>query len=449
MSHGGTVNQVKSGIEYLSGLKPWNGRGGFSLVELARVLGRLGNPQDKVPTVHIAGTNGKGSVSATTAAILGACGYRVGLNISPHLQKLNERIVVDGVPCSDDFLGEFAYAVRQAASRELVELSFHEAITAIAFLGLFECGVEWSVIEVGLGGRLDASNVISRPAATAIVTISFDHQAILGDTLGKIAAEKAGIVKQGSPLITGIVGKEADAVISKAAVGVPHYKFGRDYDARLKTSDGSRSIEYWGKEFAGRKEIALEFTPTLDGMHQAHNFSVAATIGLVLGLPIDCVKAGLEGVFWPGRLEQISVSGLNLVLDCAHNPAGVESFISFLESRNLKGIDLTFGVLDTKNWHEMVLKLKPYVGTWRLVRPNSERALDDELLVRELGESGTGVRVECYKDDYERCLRDIFTDSGGGEAFVTGSMYMVGRFREMLSVPQRAIWNRASRDGVL
>lgn len=440
----GAVNQVRAGLEYLSGLRPWNGRGGFSLLELIRVLGRLGNPQDKVPAVHIAGTNGKGSVSATTAAILGACGYRVGLNISPHLQRINERIVVDGVACSDEFLGEFAYAVRQAASREIVELSFHEAITAIAFLGMFESGVEWSVIEVGLGGRLDASNVISRPAATAIVTISFDHQAILGDTLGKIAAEKAGIVKRGSPLITGMVGKEADAVITKAAAGVPHYKFGRDYDARVKSDGGVSSIEYWGKDFSGRRNVSLEFSPTLKGVHQAHNFSVAATIGLVLGLPTDRIKMGLEGVFWPGRLEQVSISSLNLVLDCAHNPAGIDSFISFLESRSLKGIDLTFGVLETKSWQEMVRRLKPYVATWRLVRPDSDSALDQNQLAEELKVSGSGVRVELYGDDYERCLRELFEDCGGSQAFVTGSMYMVGRFREMLSIPQRAIWNRLS-----
>ncbi len=443
------MNQVRAGIEYLCGLKPWNGRGGFSLFELSRVLRRLGDPQDKVPAVHIAGTNGKGSVSATTAAILGASGYRVGLNISPHLQKINERIVVDGMPCSEEFLGEFAYAVRQAAGRELVELSFHEAITAIAFLGFFESGVEWSVIEVGLGGRLDASNVISRPAVTAIVTISFDHQAILGDTLGKIAAEKAGIVKPGVPLITGLIGKEADAVISKAAAGVAHYKFGRDYDVRVKSNNGANCIEYWGKDFSGRRNISLEFTPALDGAHQAHNFSVAATIGLVLGMPVDRVKIGLEGVFWPGRLEQVSVNGLNLVLDCAHNPAGIDCFISFLESRGIKGIDLTFGVLDTKSWQDMVRKLKPYVSTWRLVRPDSDRALEQNKIAAELKLSGSGIRVELYEDNYERCLRDLFTDCGGGQAFITGSMYMVGRFREMLSVPQRAIWNPISRDAVL
>lgn len=442
MSHGGTVNQVKAGIEYLGGLRPWNGRGGFSLVELIRVLDRLNNPQDRVPTVHIAGTNGKGSVSAATAAILGSCGYRVGLNVSPHLQRLNERIVIDGLPCSDEFLGEFAYSVRQAANREGVELSFHEAITALAFLGLFECGVEWSVIEVGLGGRLDASNVISRPAATAIVTISYDHQAILGDTLAQIAAEKAGIIKPGAPLVTGLVGREADLVISKLAAAVPHYKFGRDYDARVKELNGSRSIEYWGKEFVGGKGLSLEFAPSLVGVHQAHNLSVAATLGFVLGLPKEAIKSGLEGVFWPGRLETASVSGLNIVLDCAHNSAGIDSFISFLESRQARAIDLTFGVLDTKSWQEMVKKLKPYVGTWRLLNPQSERALPQELLVEEVRVSSSGVRVECYGDDYDRCLRDLFRQCSGTEVFVTGSMYMVGRVRDMLSLPQRAIWTK-------
>lgn len=452
MSHGGTVggvkvNKVRSGLDYLNGLRPWNGRGGFSLAEIIGVLKRLGNPQDRVPTVHVAGTNGKGSVSAATASILGACGYRVGLNISPHLQRLNERIVIDGSPCSDDFLGEFAYSVRQAADREGVELSFHEAITAIAFLGLFECGVDWSVIEVGLGGRLDASNVISRPAATAIVTISYDHQAILGETLGEIAAEKAGIIKAGSPLVTGLVGVEADEVISKRAVSVPHFKFGRDYS--VKSSVERRCIEYWGKEFIGGRDLLFDFTSALGGAHQVHNLGVAATIGLVLGLPVERVKSGLEGVFWPGRLEEIEVSGLNLVLDCAHNPAGIDSFISFLDAKGLSQIDLTFGVLDTKSWREMVGKLKGYVATWRLLTPKSERALSDELIIQELQLSGNGVRIERYGDSYERCLRDILADCRGGQAFVTGSMYMVGMIREMLSPPQRPIWRRADRNGVL
>ncbi len=443
------MNRSRAGYEYLATLRPWNGRGGFSLDELIKVLKRLDNPQDKVPTIHVAGTNGKGSVSAATASILGRSGYRVGMNISPHLQKLNERIVIDGLACSDDFIGEFAYSVRQAAHKELVELSFHEAITAVAFLGLWEIGVEWSVIEVGLGGRLDASNVISRPAATAIVTISYDHQAILGDTLGQIAAEKAGIIKPGSPLITGILGKEADNVISKIAQHVPHYKFGRDFDARMKGEGVESSIEYWGKDFPVGKNLSFDFKPSLAGKHQAHNLTVAATIGLVVGCTIEAVKEGIEGVFWPGRLEEVDVSGIKLVLDCAHNPAGIDSFISFLDSRGARSIDLTFGVLDSKNWREMVTKLAPYVSTWRLLTPESDRALPMQELVNELQLSCAGVRIEQYGQDYERCLREILSQAEGGSAYITGSMYMLGRVREMLSIPERPLWSKKTTNAVL
>jgi dihydrofolate synthase/folylpolyglutamate synthase len=436
------VNKVQAGFEYLSGLRPWNGRGDFSLKEIRQVLARLDNPQDKVPTVHVAGTNGKGSVSAATASILGSCGYKVGMNISPHLEKINERFVIDGLSCSDEFIGEFAYAVRQAAHKDLVELSFHEAITALAFLGFHELGVDWSVIEVGLGGRLDASNVISRPAATAIVTISFDHQAILGDTLSLIAAEKAGIIKPGAPLITGNVGKEADLVISKAARGAQHYKMGRDFDARVVGSLEERRIEYWGKEFMAGKNITFNFSPQLLGLHQGHNLAVAATVGLVLGMPVDRVKQGIEGVFWPGRLEVADINGLEVFIDCAHNIAGIETFISFLESRGARNLDLTFGVLDTKNWQDMVKRLKPYVKTWRLLTPESDRALPLSELKDFLQVSGTGVRVELYGSDYERCLKDMFSQAETGSAYITGSMYMVGKIRQMLSFPHRPLWVR-------
>jgi dihydrofolate synthase/folylpolyglutamate synthase len=438
------VNRAQSGRAYLSGLRPWNGRGGFSLHELQEVLKRLDDPQDKVPTVHIAGTNGKGSVSAAISSILGQAGYRVGLNISPHLEKINERIYIDGYQCSDDFLGEFAYEIKQASNRALVDLSFHEAITAVAFHGLKETGVDWAVLEVGLGGRLDASNVISRPAATAIVTISYDHQNILGDTLGEIAAEKAGIIKPGSPLVTGILPKEADIVISNKASGVSHYKFGRDFDARVVTAEGAPRFEYWGKDFIAGKNLSFEYGSQLPGVHQGHNLAVAATLGLLVGCSPEVCKRGVEGVFWPGRLESIKLEGVELVIDCAHNIGGIRSLISFLESTGQRGIDLTFGVLEGKNWKEMVKALSPYVQTWRILLPDSERALPQEQLRQELLLSGTEVRVECYGSDYERCLREISSQTEGARAFVTGSMYMVGKLRSMLSVPIRPLWTKAT-----
>ncbi len=442
------MNRVSAGLSYLNSLKPWNGRGGFSLTELKEVLKRLGDPQDLVPAVHVAGTNGKGSVTAAVASILGRCGYSVGMNISPHLERINERIVIDGKECSDEFLGEFAYAVRQAATRAVVELSFHEAITALAFLGLAENKMDWSVIEVGLGGRLDASNVISRPAATAIVTISFDHQAILGDSLAKIAREKAGIIKPGAPLVTGAVGQEADVVISGLAKGVPHYKFGRDFDVRPSGVVGEHPIGFLGKGFPGADLIKFEFSSALRGRHQAHNLGVAAAVGCVLGMPVDGIKGGLEGVFWPGRLEVGEVSGREVVLDCAHNEAGIASFTSFLESRGARDIDLTFGVLDTKNWRAMVKGLLPYVGVWRLLTPDSDRALQLEEVRREIEVSCTGVRIECYGADYQGWARDILSQGELGAAYITGSMYMVGKVRELLSMAKRPIWAK-SANGVL
>jgi dihydrofolate synthase/folylpolyglutamate synthase len=367
------------------------------------------------------------------------------MNISPHLEKMNERIVIDGLSCSDDFLGEFAYEVKQASHKALVELSFHEAITALAFVGFRELGVDWTVMEVGLGGRLDASNVISRPAATAIVTISYDHQAILGETLAQIAAEKAGIIKPGSPLVTGLLPQEAAIVISQKAKHVPQYRFGKEFDARVLQGELAGRFEYWGKDFIAGKNMTFEYSPRLPGVHQGHNLAVAATLGLVVGCSVEACQKGLAGVFWPGRLEVVKSQGIEIVLDCAHNIAGVKAFISFLESRRARNIDLTFGVLDTKNWQDMMKALAPYVGTWRLLKPESERALPLACIREELALSGTEVRIESYDDDYERCMRDVFTQSESGTAYVTGSMYMVGRVRSMLSIPEYPLWTKVSR----
>ena len=448
MSHGGTVNKAQTGLSYLNTLTLWNGRGGFALEGIIKVLKRLGQPQDSYPTIHIAGTNGKGSVSSAIASILGAAGYKVGLNTSPHLQVLNERIVIDGLPIEDQPLGEFCYDVRGAALKEMVELSFHEAITAVTFLALREIGVDWGVIEVGLGGRLDASNVISRPAATAIVTIDYDHQAILGNTLGEIAAEKAGIIKQGSPLISGLLPPEAERVVNAKARGTKHYRYMTDYGVAPSQTGIQNTFGYWGKDFPITPMTSFDFTSPLPGIHQGHNLGVAATIGLAIGMKPEVVKAGIEGVYWPARLEKLSVDGCSLLMDCAHNQAGIRAFIDYLMRNKIGSIDLTFGVLDTKNWREMIAMLAPHVGHWRLIMPDSERALPLEQVQAEIRVSSNEVSISSYGSDYEALARELIRTSEGETRYVTGSMYMIGKLRSVLGLPIKPIWSAFNRTTV-
>ena len=442
MSHGGTVNKAQIGIGYLEKLTPWNGRGGFALEGVIKVLKRLGDPQDSYPTVHIAGTNGKGSVSSGISSILGAAGYRVGLNSSPHLQSINERITIDGLPIDLIALGEFCHDIRTAADKDLVELSFHEAITAVSFLAFREIGVEWAVVEVGLGGRLDASNVISRPSATAIVTIDYDHQAILGNTLGEIAREKAGIIKPGCPVVSGFLPQEAEKVVHRVAKGVRHYRFGTDYGFAPVMDGSGRTFGYWGKDFPITPMSRFDFTSPLPGIHQGHNLAVAATLGLVIGMNESAVKRGLEGVYWPARLERLDVEGVPLLMDCAHNTAGIKAFLEYVRSQEAKPIDLTFGVLDTKNWVEMIQLLAPHIGHWRLVLPESERALPLELVREQIAVSGSDVRVSSYGSNYDHLLRDLLDNSAEGVRYITGSMYMVGKIRDMLALPVKPLWNK-------
>ncbi len=442
------MNKAKLGNEYLSSLAVWKGGGDFSLEGIREVLSRLEDPQDALPTIHVAGTNGKGSVSAASAAILGAAGYRVGLNVSPHLERINERIVVDGEPVTDDFIGEFALEIRNASNRCNRTLTFHEALTALSFLSFRELGLEWVVMEVGLGGRLDASNVISRPVASVIVTIDFDHQHILGDTLGLIAREKAGIIKQGATVITGNVGVEAEKSIERVVreKGAPWVRFREGFGFEYSQKVGD-SVHFWCLDLNGRPQTTT-FKSSLIGAHQAHNMAVAATVGSTIGIPLDVCVKGIESVYWPGRLEEFQIDSHTILMDCAHNPAGIRAFMSFLESKEVSGIDITFGVLDTKNWEEMVDLLAPVVKRWRILSPQSERALPLHLLEEKIRRiSGSEVSINNYGTDYEVWLRDILRTDADDFFALTGSMYLIGRLRSLMGVPMPKLWNK--KNGVL
>ena len=235
---------------------------------------------------------------------------------------------------------------------------------------------------------------------------------------------------------------EAEKVVHRKAMGVRHYRFGTDYGVAPIQDTTGRTFGYWGKDFPVTQMSRFNFTSPLPGNHQGHNLAVAATLGLVVGMDETSVKRGLEGVFWPARLEQMEVEGIPLLMDCAHNTAGIRAFLEYVCSKKTKPIDLTFGVLDTKNWAEMIQVLAPYVGHWRLVLPASERALPLEQVREQIMVSGSDVKISSYGSNYELLIRDLLDNSSEGVRYITGSMYMVGKIRDILGLPVKPLWNK-------
>lgn len=430
-------NSDLPGLKFIWSSLDWDGKKSFDLKNVRMVASHLGNPQDIPKVVHIAGTNGKGSVSAAIASILGAMGASVGVNTSPHLCCLNERIVIDGNPIDDLALNHAALRVKDAADGIGVVLSFHEVITVVSF----ECfkGLDWSVLEVGMGGRLDASNVVNSPAVTAIVSIDFDHERFLGNTLANIAKEKAGIVKPGAVLVTGRLPDEALSAVCEIAdnKGVKHVQFKQDYGLNINNINGLSGV---GCEFQSNHYGTLSFVPSLRGEHQCYNMAVAVAIGKVLGIDDKQIKYGVENVFWPGRLEELEVKSKRVLLDCAHNPAGIRSLVSYLKTSGLKDLTVGIGLLQRENWRQMIDELLPFINVWNVLTPNSDRALS----AKEIGSylASKGICAKCYDRDYQCFIADQLEKNSDERLLLTGSIYLIGDLRGMLIDKWRPIWER-------
>lgn len=426
----------RPGLDYLNSLEDWKGTGDFSPGPISQVLKALGNPQDRVNSVHIAGTNGKGSVAAAIAAILGGSGARVGLAVSPHLARCNERIVVDGKAVSDDLLNELGLEIKKASDNRAIRLTFFEGIVASAFLAFAHSHLDWIVVETGLGGRLDATNTIARPKSCVIVTIDWDHENILGNQLGLIAKEKAGIIKAGAQLILGALPPEASQIaldVAREARTAAEFVFGRDFYTEQIYSAESPSYG-----FHGHGGAFFEFKPSLRGSHQAHNMAIAIQTCLALGVSEKHCRQGVEKVFWPARLEEIEYKGKKWLLDCAHNMGGINCLANYLKQKRINDASLAFGVLGEKEWGEMAAILVPYVKRWSLLKPNSHRALDCAVLERHL--SRNGIRTKSFGLDYENFISSELAEKTNEIRIITGSMYMVGGVRSILTQGEKAIW---------
>lgn len=396
------------------------------LERIRTLLHALGDPQKELKFVHVAGTNGKGSVCAYLASVLRCAGYRVGLCTSPFLEDFRERIQVDGKLIPPEVLGELTELARPAAEAMEDHPTEFELITAVAMLYFRRCRCDIVVLEVGLGGALDASNVIDVPEAAVITAMGMDHAAILGPTLGDIAAAKAGIIKPGGAVVSFGGCPEADAVIRERC---------REQGAQLTEVDFSR-LRVVGTGLDGTD---LEFAPygalhvPLVGLYQAKNAAVAVTTVEVLekrGWEISrrALEQGLASVCWPGRLEVVRRAGPVILRDGAHNAHGMAATVESLRALFPgKKLTILMGVMADKDVEDMLKLLAPIAGQVFTVRPESPRAMPAEELAALVNRYGVPA-VPCA--GVAAGLQAAAEAAGAhGAVCALGSLYLVGEVR--------------------
>jgi dihydrofolate synthase/folylpolyglutamate synthase len=396
---------------------------GLDRVESA--LAAVGDPHLGVPVIHVAGSNGKGSTSAMIERIARTAGLRTGLYTSPHLARFAERIRVDGAPLDDD---AFTRALQVVLDRCRPDLTFFESLTVAAFVAFREARVDVTVLEVGLGGRLDATNVVPDPIATAITSISLEHTALLGDTLDAIAREKAGILKRGAPVVLGPLAPEAEAAIRDVAA-----KVGAGPIVTVSASGRAGSIEVAHR---GRTSSVggLEVTLGLAGAHQAANAGVAFGLAQALAarFPERDVRAavapGLAHAAWPGRLERIARGGVTVLFDAAHNPEGIDALVravGLVDPAPKNRTALVFGALADKRWPDMLRAIAPVASRRYYTCPKGREPARPE----ELASIAGGVALP---DPIDALRLAIEESAPGDTVIVAGSIYLVGELRAWL-----------------
>lgn len=399
------------------------------LGRIRELLRRLGDPQRDLCFIHVAGTNGKGSVCACLASVLEAAGYRVGLNTSPHLERFHERIRVNGAEISDGTLGELMDRVRPAAEAMPEHPTEFELITALAFLFFRQEGCDVVVLETGLGGALDASNVIGAPELAVLTAMGLDHTALLGPTLADVAAAKAGIIKPGGDVVSRGGCPEADAVFRRTC---------QERGAALTELDLSRltvralSLEGTRFDFAPWTDLSVP----LAGPYQAENAALALTALERLAekgwhVPEEAVRRGLSTVRWPGRFEVLGRDPVFL-LDGAHNAHGMRAAAAGLKTL-FPGRKLVFllGVLADKDAGEMLDRLVPLAERVFVLRPGSPRALEPEALCAMLAERG--AKAEPCASVEEGIGAALAAAGKAGAVCALGSLYLCGEVRTAYS----------------
>lgn len=399
----------------------------FELERMFRLMELLGNPQENFDAIHIAGTKGKGSVAAHCAAVMQAAGLRTGLYTSPHLSEFRERIQVDGemIPEADFVAG---MQILQQTVPQLPGVTSYELQTALAFWYFAQSGVACAAVEVGMGGRLDSTNILT-PGVSAITNISYDHTAILGDTLAEIAGEKGGIIKEGVPVISAPQHPEAMAVIRQIAAekGAPLTLVGET----IKFSSGNADLD--GQEitiFDGGEEKI--FTTRLLGPHQVENAVTAYGALQLSGLDIsdEEIRAGFGAVRWPGRFEVFPGSPV-IVLDGAHNRQSARRLAETVQVHfSGKRLVVIFGASVDKDIAAIFAELLPLSSGLVLYQADHPRAASSDDLAGQIGDFAVQRQVaSSAKEAFSIAEKMAGSD---GVVLVTGSLYLAGELRREL-----------------
>ena len=426
----------KKARDYLLGIPLWTKKKN-TLDEVRHFLKELGNPDEQLNIIHVAGTNGKGSVCADLTAMLMEAGYHVGTFVSPHLTDVTERFLVDGIPVEEAGFSESFARVKAVTDRLIAEGYAHPTFFEFVFLMAMDLygrmKPDFVVLETGLGGRLDTTNVIRHPLACVITSISLDHTQYLGDTVELIAAEKAGIIKPGVPVVYDKNDRAAGAVIAEAADRLGSAAYG------LTAEDSYRGVSFAAPYQAMNAALAVKVLEILE----------------IEGVNAEVCRKALASVHWTGRMQQVAP---DVWVDGAHNPGGIRAFIQAVKAQNGLAvqekqsaqqpdqgeqnaadmhpqIQLLFAAVSDKDYHEMIRLLCTELSPERVtvVQLKSERGLQADALARQFEDAGCS-HVTAF-DSTKDALKHVLSEKKEGDhLYMVGSLYLIGEILEDLKL---------------
>lgn len=427
------MENFATAIQFLDELNKFGWKPG--LIRIKKLLELLGNPEKNIKCIHVGGTNGKGSVTVTIGKILEDQGYKVGKFISPEIYNIRERIQIDSKWIPEErvikILSRIHILIEEMKINGFEEPTNFEVWTAMCFQYFSEEQIDFGVIEVGLGGEIDSTNVID-PLISVITNVSIDHKDYLGDTVVEIAKVKSGIIKSGRPVITGSTDRDVLKVIEEKAKAMNSqiYRFGLEFDGIEKSFDeGVSNFIFQNKDYE------LEVSFSLVGHHQIVNGSVSLEAIYVLnklGYKVDVTKArqSLANVVWAGRLEMLHYKGKRVLLDAAHNLEGAKNLaLALTDIYNYRKIVLMVGILADKERQKMIDYIGPFGDKVIVTKPNSPRADD----FRKVGEYFKQYSKEIYiiEDVREAMELGISLLEDGDILCITGSIYMLQEIRKL------------------